>query len=95
MRHLGNPRGREKTSMRAVAQAVGQGFYRFLFWPCPARLRRLLTPSWQAAEGEQDGNDEPVTICPLYLEVKLSEAVGCSGIRVATRKKLTEKRKTH
>ena len=28
-------------------------------------------------------------------EVNLPEAVGCSGIRVATRKKLTEKRKTH
>jgi len=50
----------------------------------PARLRQLLTLTLAAAEGEQDGDNEPATICPLiygelYLASTCRSIVGVIG----------------
>ena len=37
------------------------------FWPCPARLWRLLTLRWQPPKASRMETMDPATICPIFV----------------------------
>ena len=64
LRTFGGPSANAGYAARRIAR-LARGSLAFFFGLRPARLWRLFTLTLAAAEGEQDGNDEPVAICPL------------------------------